>query len=281
MKIPKRIIQTAKNRSLPLVAAAAAKNMRLLHPDWEYCLFDDNDVRQFIKKEFPEHEATFDGFPYPIQRFDFFRYLAVYRLGGFYFDLDVFLAHRLDPLLDSESVFPFEELTMNEFLREKHHLDWQLGNYAFGAAPGDPFLGAVIKNCVRALKEPAWAAEMMFRIPAWMQMQYRIPMATGPGVLSRTFAENTELQSKVTILFPHDVRDLKAWHQFGDFGPHMMQGSWRPPYGVLRTRIMRFWETRKCRQLFEISGASGPARPGPWRSKFPENPTLVPTDLKI
>ena len=116
--IPKRIIQTAKTRDLSPIARASSTNLKLLHPDWEYRFFDDAEVLDFITTEFPEHVSIFQNFPYKIQRFDFFRYLAVYRLGGFYFDLDILLSAALDGLLPDAAVFPFEELTLNRHLRE-------------------------------------------------------------------------------------------------------------------------------------------------------------------
>ena len=99
-------------------------------------------------------ERYFIRFAVPIQRYDFFRYLAIYHLGGFYFDMDVFLASGLSDLLDFGCVFPFEELTINMFLREQYGMDWEIGNYAFGAAAGHPFIHAIIKNCVKAQRDP-------------------------------------------------------------------------------------------------------------------------------
>src|ERR1700730_15791714 len=96
--IPARIMQTSRSRNLPVLARAAIANVRCLNPDFEYQFFDDDSVRTFIQSEFPEYIEVFDGFPFPIQKYDFFRYLAVYRLGGFYFDLDVFLATGLREL---------------------------------------------------------------------------------------------------------------------------------------------------------------------------------------
>ena len=97
--IPARIIQTGRSNNLPLFASAAAANLRCLNPDFEYRFFDDDDVIAFIQDEFPEYRQIFDGFPFPIQKYDFFRYLAVFRLGGFYFDTDVFFASGLHELL--------------------------------------------------------------------------------------------------------------------------------------------------------------------------------------
>ena len=84
-KIPRRIIQTEKSRELPLLAKAAATNLRLLNPSFEYLFFDDAQVEEFIDEEFPQYRPVLNSFPVKIQRYDLFRYLAVYRLGGFYF----------------------------------------------------------------------------------------------------------------------------------------------------------------------------------------------------
>jgi mannosyltransferase OCH1-like enzyme len=78
-RIPRRIIQTDRSADLPLLAKAATLNLRLLNPDFEYLFFDDAQVEQFIDAEFPQYRHVFDSFPVPIQRYDFFRYLAVYR----------------------------------------------------------------------------------------------------------------------------------------------------------------------------------------------------------
>jgi mannosyltransferase OCH1-like enzyme len=143
--IPLRIIQTARDRDLTLKQRAFSANLRLLNPDHEWRFFDNGDVHQFVRDEFPRFRDVFEAFAFPIQRYDFFRYLAVYRLGGFYFDLDVLLASRLSELPASSCVFPFEGLTFSRLLR-KYGMDWELGNYAFGAAAGHPFLEAVIDN---------------------------------------------------------------------------------------------------------------------------------------
>src|SRR5688572_33333748 len=126
--IPKRIIQTGKTRDLKVLEQAAVANLTLLNPGFDYIYFTDRDVEAFVDQEFPQYRAAFDAFPLPIQRFDFFRYLAVYRLGGFYFDLDVFLARGIGELNAQSCVFPFEELTLNSYLRQRLNMDWEVGN---------------------------------------------------------------------------------------------------------------------------------------------------------
>lgn len=262
-EIPRRIIQTGKTRALPLVEQAALAGMLALNPGFEHVYFTDADVDALIDREFPQHRAVFDAFPHKIQRFDFFRYLAVFKLGGFYFDLDVFLARGLGDLCTAECVFPFEELTLSRFLRRERGLDWEIGNYAFAARAGHPFLGAVIENCVRAQRDPTWAAPMLRDIPAPFRAGFEVLNTTGPGLLSRTLAENPGLAPSIRVLFPNDVRDERAWHKFGDYGVHLMAASWRGKGGLLRRRLAMMWETRRRRQCAAESATLGPSRSVP------------------
>ena len=258
--IPALIIQTGRSRDLDLLAKAAVRNIQLLHPDWEYMFFDDDDVVRFVATEFPHYKKLFDSFPRRIQRFDFFRYLAVLRHGGFYFDLDVFLADDLSPLRSESCVFPFEELTLSPYLRNRHGMDWELGNYAFGAAPGHPFLQAVVENCVRAQQDPDWAAPMMSGIPRLFRQDFEVLNTTGPGLVSRTFAENTDASRHVRILFPNDVCDARQWHHFGTYGIHAMEGSWRDRGSFLRRKLAQLWERRTRNRLLIESQRRGPSR---------------------
>ena len=258
-RIPARIIQTARNQDLPLLAKAAIANLRCVNPGFEYRFFDDEAVIAFIRNEFPEYLDVFDRLPLRIQKCDFFRYLAVYRLGGFYFDLDVFFAMSLDQLPIAMCIFPFEELTISRYLRRRG-IDWEIGNYAFGAVAGHPFLQAVIENCVRAQQSPAWVEPMMRGIPRLFRAEFYVLNTTGPGLLSRTLAENPELAKDVTILFPDDVCDERAWHQFGNFGVHLQEGSWRSKHGYLRRRLATLWESRARRRLLRESRALGRTR---------------------
>lgn len=262
-RIPKRIIQTAKNARLPLRSRAVMSNIRLLNPDYEYLFFDDGQVEEFVEREFPHYRAVFNSFPYPIQRYDFFRYLAVYRYGGFYFDTDVLLVSSLSPLLEHGCVFPFEALTLSHFLRHQLGMDWLTGNYAFGAAPEHPFLEAVIKNCVRGQEHPDWVKPMMHGSPPLIKDEYYILNSTGPGVVSRTLAENPEVAKTVTVLFPEDVCDVENWNRFGNFGIHLMDASWRHPGNWLRRKIIYYCWGRMQERCVKASRKLGKSRRHP------------------
>ena len=267
--IPKRLIQTSKSANLSLLGRAVASNLRLLHPDFEYCFFDDAAVSSFLDAEFPQYRRVFDQFRLPIQRYDFFRYLAVYRLGGFYFDTDVLLAKCVTPLLDCPAVFSFEELSLSHLLPERFGVDWEIGNYAFGAEAGHPFLKAIIDDCVRGQEDSAWAAEGLKGFPRVIRPKFEAFYTTGPGAISRTLAERPEVQPTVTILFPHNILERKLWHKFGDYGVHLMQGTWVVRAVFWRRRIAHFWERRRRRLVAKRSQLRGPTRPGPWVARYP------------
>ena len=258
--IPSRLIQTGKTHNLKLLEQAAVASLRLLNPGFEHIYFSDLEVEAFIDREFPEYRGVFDGFRFPIQKFDFFRYLAVYRLGGFYFDLDVFLAKGVADLTTASCVFPFEELTLSRHLRTQYSLDWEIGNYAFGAEAGNPFMRAVIDNCVRAQKDPAWVAPMMKGIPSWFRGNFEVLNSTGPGLITRTLAEHPDLARKVTVLFPDDVCDIRNWHQFGQYGVHLMAASWRSRSSFLHRRLGLLWEAHTRDKLLRESQRRGKHR---------------------
>jgi hypothetical protein len=240
--IPQRIIQTGKNNKLNIKQKSAVTTLKLLNPNFEYVFFDDTQVLEFITTNFPEYVPAFNSFRYPIQKYDFFRYLAVYKLGGFYLDLDVFLSAPLKPLSRYECVFPFEVPTSSQFLRKECGINWEIGNYAFGARAGHPFLRAVINNCVRAQENPEWVNRTQRGIPFFVKESFYILHSTGPGLITRTFAEYEDPYGSIKVLLPKDAGDPENWFKFGRFGFHLMEGNWRGKRGPFARWAERVWK---------------------------------------
>ena len=249
--IPKRIIQTGKSVPQEVKSRAMVNAMRLLHPDYEYLFFNDAQVDEFITGHFPQYRCVYDSFRFHIQKFDFFRYLAVYKYGGFYFDLDVLLASRLSGLLEYGCVFPFESITLSEYLRTQCGMGWELGNYGFGASAAHPFIKAIIENCVRAQRDPAWARLAIPKYIPFSREENYVLFTTGPGLVSRTLAECPELAGTVKVLFPDDATDPANWYRFGDLGVHLMDSSWRPKGRFFRRKLMLIVEQWKRRGLLK------------------------------
>jgi inositol phosphorylceramide mannosyltransferase catalytic subunit len=271
--IPRRIIQVwgspslpsadlpvRQSSELPLFARASAANLRLLNPGFEYLFFDEPRIERFIDSDFPQYRPVFDGFSARIQRYDFFRYLAIYRLGGFYFDTDVFLAHGLEDLLQFGCVFPFEHLSIHRFLSEQYGMDWEVGNYGFGAAAGHPFIGAVINNVIRAQREPEWPKPMLRSIPRMFRSVYSILNTTGPSLVSRTLAEYQGAHDEVKVLFPEDVRDESNWYRFGEYGVHLQNSSWRKRERLVPRVLHRYWLSATRSMLSKKNAKRGAQR---------------------
>lgn len=259
--IPKRIIQIwGGPRAMPLFARASSANARLLNPDFEYMFLDDAKMQQLVQQHYPQYQSVIDSFRFPIQRFDFIRYLAVHQYGGIYMDMDVFLASTLGDLLNHECVFPFEMLSINRFLQDQYGMDWEVGNYAFGAAAGHPFIRAIIENCIRAQRDRQWSDAMMRVIPALFRDEFAVVNTTGPGLVSRTLAEYPAAREQVTVLFPDDVCDVETWRRFGTYGVHIMAGAWRDRRSGMRARLLNRWWAWQDSRVLKRARARGPAR---------------------
>jgi mannosyltransferase OCH1-like enzyme len=259
--IPKRILQTDKSRHLPPLQRAAVESVRLHNPDFEHLFFEDPDVEAFFDQHAPEYRKLYNSFPFRIQKYDFFRYVAVYKLGGFYFDTDMVLAAGLSDLTGYGCVFPFERLTWSAYLRSQYRMDWEIGNYAFGAAAGHPFLAAVIQNCARAQAEPQWAAMMTRSLPRVLREELEVIYTTGPGLVSRTLAEYSGQEHAVRVLFPANVCDKRYWNLFGDYGVHLGSGSWRVAHSYWKKRLVHVLGVRNEQRAIRDAARLGATRP--------------------
>ncbi len=257
--IPKRIIQTDKSPDLPPLLRACVSSMKLHNPGFEYVFFDDRQVEEFVDSQFPEYRQVFNSFSLPIQRYDFFRYLAVYRLGGFYFDTDMLLASSLTELLELDCVFPFERLTWSDYLRDEYGMHWEVGNYAFGASAGHPFLLAVIKNCVRAQQDGEWRKLSTSSLPRLLQSELAVIYSTGPGLVSRTLGAYEGTTQPVDVLFQDDICDKRrCWNLFGKYGVHLGGGSWRAKHGPLKRRLLNFLGNRNEARSMKLARNRNP-----------------------
>ncbi|EGD83466.1 hypothetical protein PTSG_04074 [Salpingoeca rosetta] len=228
--IPRRIIQTWKTHRPRGRFNKFLHKMQRLNPDFEYMLFDDQEVNDFVATHFPRLKFMWDHLigPFRVQRYDLFRMLAVYHYGGFYLDMDVELEQGLAPLLDQEAVFPHEEMIPTDICR-KHgqygrwpwpYIDCsrefpQLGQFAFGARRHHPFLRRVI--------EAIYAQFISPDVPPRFSDVY-IFTTSGPDLVSHVYNQSSPAeQQHVTVLYPHPYDKFR----FGDYGVHHMAGAWR------------------------------------------------------
>ena len=257
--IPKILIQTWRELQLPAQFAELAERLRRAHPSWTYLLFDDQDIEAFVRARQPRWLPLFEALTYaPIQRIDLFRYLAIEHFGGFYLDLDVLLLQPLDalttalapsardgggsaPVAIPVAIFPFERLVdprVHSTLVEHTGFGGLVGQYAFGATPGHPFLRAILRCIRRASREPGWA-----RVPARPDGDddddKTVHYTTGPALVTRAYIEGGFLDS-VRLLYSTMLgpSDPSGWGAFGPYGVHLHAGTWKATKELNHTRLL-------------------------------------------
>ena len=101
--IPKIIHQTWKDNTIPDKWKISPLMWKKYHPDWEYILWTDKMIRDYIKLFYPNVLNKFDSYKYNIQRVDIIRYFILKDFGGIYSDLDLY------PVSNIESYFKSNE----------------------------------------------------------------------------------------------------------------------------------------------------------------------------
>ena len=89
METPRVIWQTWKSKTdIPEKLSDLSRTWTTNHPDYEYRLLDDDDLRNIVSKVTPNHLEKYDSFTRMIERVDFARYAIMYEYGGVYADMD-------------------------------------------------------------------------------------------------------------------------------------------------------------------------------------------------
>jgi len=88
--IPKRIYQSWKTKELSPNLQANVDEIKRLNPTYEYVLFDDNDCRDYLLKNYGvPYASAFDNLFHGAFKCDFWRYAILAKEGGIYVDIDM------------------------------------------------------------------------------------------------------------------------------------------------------------------------------------------------
>jgi mannosyltransferase OCH1-like enzyme len=132
--IPKKIHQIwIGPNPLPEKFKWIMKTWQDKHPDWEYKLWTNEDLKNFNL----ENQAIFDRFENWGAKCDIFRYEILYRFGGVVLDIDIECLKRLDELNCS---YNFYSCLMN------YNDEIAIG--LIGSVPGHP----ILYNCIQNIK---------------------------------------------------------------------------------------------------------------------------------
>ncbi len=87
-KIPKIIWQTMNTNRLPILLKSYIDTWINLNPEYEYRFFDDTDILDFLKTDFPDYLEGYRRLKFGASKADLWRYLIIYKYGGVYADID-------------------------------------------------------------------------------------------------------------------------------------------------------------------------------------------------
>jgi len=222
-KSNKNIIQTWKNNDIPYKYHAGIKSLKKYNPDYNFLFFTDKDIETFLKNNYPDYYKTYLLLPYKIQRIDFFRYIAVYHFGGYYFDLDITGNDNLDKINTNNNIafFPIdmhinEKNGDEERFKKYSKLGFLVGQYAFYAPKYHPFIKLLIddihNNIQRYISEKT-------------NIQQYVYDTTGPDYVTKEFIKYMKTLEYKN--YPVHILHHSSHQKFGQYASHNYFGSWK------------------------------------------------------
>ena len=181
----KIIIQTDKTAEIREEWKPSPQSLREYLPGWEYQFYDDEKILEFVRVNYPELLETFLSYPHNIQRVDVFRYLKLYKDGGFYSDMDYKFTHPLEELFYNEDGTPKEG---EVFLMKSPNVGKYFTNSIMASKPGAKIWLDVIEEIK---KDKKW----------WMVGRHlQVIGQTGPGMLDRVVKRKGYKYYGITLL---------------------------------------------------------------------------------
>jgi hypothetical protein len=69
--------------------------------DWEYRFWNDDEIDNLVRTEYPEYYDMYNEFPVHIMKIDFVRFCMMHAFGGIYADLDYYCYANFEHILDA------------------------------------------------------------------------------------------------------------------------------------------------------------------------------------
>lgn len=164
MQIPRKIMQYWDQRDPPAGIVQLLHTWVDAHPGFTYSRFDDATAREYLVAQHPQSVLNaYRRASHPAQKSDLFRLAYLFREGGFYVDADDRCIGSLASIVPRDAVFTgYQEQYAT------------LGNNFIGCLPGDAVIGRALALAVETLRDGD--ADTIW-------------LATGPGLMTRAFAE--------------------------------------------------------------------------------------------
>ncbi len=192
MKIPKIIHQiwSGVEEPLPSYFAELGETWKRDYPDWEYILWDNSMMIDFISKHYPRYMKKYESFPYNIQRWDAIRYLILNKMGGMYVDFDYESIEPMDELIrDKTCCFAAEPDSHRRTYSMK--TDHIFNNAMMLCVPNHPFMQLIVEEIFE--KEVSNIPDKKF---------LHVLMTTGPWRLIELYSQLTSEEKDDVYLIP-------------------------------------------------------------------------------
>lgn len=203
-EFPKIIHQTWKTKNLTEEQKKWQKSIRDLYPEYQYKLWDDNDIKEYVQNEFPWYYDTWEKLTPFIKKVDAVRYMWMYKIGGIYFDLDVIGKQRMDGLFTVPGA---------AYIPVKHsNPTWAYDTDAASPAilasyPGNPIWLYMLKQIQKDIDRP-------------------VLKCTGPIGLANLLREVHRMNKKPNIVFLSEPSLGLGIKFFSKYSRHINTGTW-------------------------------------------------------
>ncbi len=249
-QIPKIIHQVffSGEAAIPEDYRRYSQTVKEHHPHWEYVFWDEAKARKFMGENYSWFMPVFDGYPYPIQRFDAIRYFILHYYGGFYVDMDIECLKPIDDLLGDF------ELVLSQAYDG-------YSNAIIGSVPGHPLWLEIFAALEKRQHRSLLKGNRLFGD----SMAYYVCYSTGPVLLSDCvlagkFHKSSKVRSCPSYIFEPgapievDGKFYKLLDKQESYTIHHMSSHWVPWHEKILTIIFDFlakpyWSLRSLRIL--------------------------------
>ena len=193
--IPNTVIQYWDTEKLPDDVAALSETWRANNPEMTYTCFSDAGAQMFLKAVGePATLRAYQRAKEPAMKADIFRLAYLYHRGGYYVDAD------------DRSLAPISTIDAGGYGLLLYQEDiGSLGNNFIGATLRQPIIGRALAHATEAVNRGD--ADILW-------------LATGPGLLSRTFASILaeaganwrSVIAETVVLDRHELLKILAMH---------------------------------------------------------------------
>jgi hypothetical protein len=260
--IPKIIHQTFRRAELPIQLAESVAALRGLNPGWEYRLYTDEQIPEFILDAYGAgmlaEYCKIDP-AYGAARADLFRYLCLYQRGGVYLDIKSSAARPLDDVILADDAYLLSQWANRPGIAQRgmgmhrsleHIPGGEYQQWFIVAAAEHPFLEAVVLRVLDNLRRYPWGAFGVGR--------RGVVALTGPIAYSLAIhpllprCPHRKLDISADAGFVYNIRGHKHEKTDDDFPVHYS----RLRHPVVRMSLLRtcLWATlRVLRRSFSVA----------------------------